>query len=104
MRAVFLASYGPTAMRGLIAGSNRPKAIEEMLATVCGKLVSVMFCRGEFDAVVTVELPDRNAVVAGTMAVLASGSLTRLSVLEELDMGAVLPLAAKAAAAYKPAG
>ena len=104
MRAVFLASYGPAAMRGLIAGSNRPKAIDDMLATVGGKLVSVMFARGEFDAVVTVELPDRNAVVAGTMAVLASGSLTRLSVLEEVDMATVLPMAAKAAAAYKPAG
>ena len=104
MRAVFLASYGSNAMKGLIAGSNRPKAIEDMLATVGGKLVSVMFTRGEFDAIVTVEVPDRDAVVAGTMAVLASGSLTRLSVLEELDMAAILPKAAKAAAAYKPAG
>lgn len=104
MRVVYLANYTPAAMRGLIAGSDRAAAVQAMVAEVGGKLVSVMFTRGEYDAVITVDLPDRNAAVAGTMAVLASGSLTRLTMLEELDMAAILPLARKAAATFKPAG
>lgn len=104
MRVVYLANYSPAAMRGLIAGSDRSAAVQTMVNEVGGKLVSLTFTRGDFDAIITVDLPDRNAAVAGTMAVLASGSLTRLTMLEELDMAAILPLARKAAASFKPAG
>lgn len=104
MRVVYLACYTPNAMKGVIGGSDRKAAVEAMLASVGGKLVSFMFARGEFDAVVTVDLPDRNAAVAGVMGVLASGGVSRLTMLEEIDMAAVLPLAQKAATVFIPAG
>ena len=104
MRVVYLANYTPNAMKGVIGGSDRTAAIQTLMNTVGGKLVSFMFARGEYDAVVTVDLPDRNAAVAGVMAVLASGGVSKLTMLEELDMSEILPMAQKAARAFQPAG
>jgi len=50
------------------------------------------------------EVPDQVAGMGISLAVRASGSLTDMVVLEELDMKAVLAAANKAAGAYKPAG
>ena len=50
------------------------------------------------------EVPDQSAGIGMSLAVRASGSLTEMVVLEELDMKAVLAAAKKAAGAYKPAG
>ena len=50
------------------------------------------------------DVPDRDAGVGLTMAVQASGAFTRMTVLEELDMGPVLEAARTAAKVYEPAG
>jgi uncharacterized protein with GYD domain len=49
-------------------------------------------------------MPDQAASMGLALAVKASGSVSDLVVLEELDMKAVLAAANKAAGAYKPAG
>ncbi|WP_245463265.1 hypothetical protein [Mesorhizobium sp. M2A.F.Ca.ET.043.02.1.1] len=49
-------------------------------------------------------MPDQIAGMGMTLAVRASGSVSDLVVLEELDMKAVIAAANKAAGAYKPAG
>ena len=104
MRTIFLGCYAPKAMAGLIAGSDREAAIKKLLGTVGGTLESLMFTRGEYDVVAVVEIPDRNASVGLTMAVLASGAFTRMTVLDELDMAPVLEAARTASEVYEPAG
>ena len=104
MRTIFLGCYSPNAVKGIIGGSDREAAINALLESVGGKLESVTFTRGEFDVAVIADLPDRNAAMAVAMAVEASGGATRMSVLEELDMKQIIPVAQKAAKAYKPAG
>ena len=104
MRTIFLACYAPHAVKGLIGGSDREAAVRALLDTIGGKLESLMFTRGEYDIAVIADVPDRSAGVGLTMAVQASGAFSKLTVLEELDMGPVLAAAQKAAKVYEPAG
>jgi uncharacterized protein with GYD domain len=104
MRTIFLACYAPHAVKGLIADSDREAAIKALLDSVGGKLESLMFTRGEYDVAVIAEIPDRSAGVGLTMAVQASGAFTKMTVLEELDMKAVIAAAQKAVKVYEPAG
>ena len=104
MRVALLACYAPHAVTGVIAGSDREAAAREMLNNVGGTLVSVMFTRGEFDVLVLADVPDEATAIGLTMAVQASGAVSRVSVLSELDMEPVLVAANKAVAAYEPAG
>ncbi len=104
MRVTFLACYAPNAVKGLIEGSDRKAAVEALLNSVGGKLESMMFTRGEFDIALVVEMPDQSTGMGLTMAINASGAFTRISVLEELDMEAVIAAAQKAVKVYTPAG
>ena len=104
MRVVVLGCYAPHAVKGVISGSDREAAVQKLLDKVGGTLVSVMFTRGEFDVLVLADVPDEATAIGLTMAVQASGAVSRVSVLSELDMEPVLVAANKAVAAYEPAG
>ena len=104
MRTIFLGCYAPQAVKGLIAGSDREAAIKKLLGTVGGTLESLMFTRGEYDVVAIAEIPDPNAAVGLTMAVQSSGAFSKMTVLNELDMAAVLEAARIASEVYEPAG
>ncbi len=104
MRVVLLGCYAPHAVKGVISGSDREAAVQKLLDKVGGTLVSVMFTRGEFDVLVLADVPDEATAIGLTMAVQASGAVSRVSVLSELDMEPVLVAANKAVAAYEPAG
>ncbi len=104
MRSILLACYAPHAVKGLIGGSDREAAVNALLASVGGKLESLMFTRGEYDIAAIVELPDLSTGVGLTMAIQASGAFTKMTVLEELDMVPVIAAAQKAAKVYEPAG
>ncbi|RJT36375.1 GYD domain-containing protein [Mesorhizobium waimense] len=104
MKVTILANYAPHAAKGLMQGSDREAAIKALFESVGGKMASLMFTRGAYDVVVNGEVPDQSAGMGMALAVRASGSLTDLVILEELNMKAVLAAANKAAATYKPAG
>ena len=104
MRTIYLASYAPHAVKGLISGSDREAAVKALAASVGAKLESMMFTRGEYDVAVICEMPDQSTAVGLTMAIQASGAFTKMTVLEELDMHLVIDVAQKAAKVYEPAG
>ena len=104
MRVIFLANYAPSAVKGLIQGSDREAAIKALFQSVGGQFESVVFTRGAFDVVVTGTVPDQAAGLGVAMAVRASGSVSELCVLEQLDTKPILAMAQKAVGAYKPAG
>ncbi len=104
MKTIFLACYEPHAIKGLIAGSDRVAAVKTLLESVGGKLESLMFTRGEYDIAVISDIPDRDSAMGLTMAIHASGAFSKISILEELDMSAVISAAQKAEKVYKPAG
>ena len=104
MKVTVLANYADHAAKGLMQGSDREAAIKTLFESVGGKVTSMMFTRGAYDIVINGEVPDQAAGMGLALAVRASGSVTDLTILEELDMKAVLAAAKKAAGAYKPAG
>ena len=104
MRTIFLGSYAPQAVKGLIAGSDREAAIKKLLGAVGGRLESLMFTRGEYDVIAIAEIPDPDTAVGLTMAVQASGAFTKMTVLNEIDMAPVLDAARTASEVYEPAG
>ena len=104
MRAIYLASYAPHAVKGLIGGSDREAAVKALADSVGAKLESLTFTRGEYDVVVTCEMPDQSAMDGLTMAIRASGAFIKMTVLEELDMRPTIAAAQKAAKVYEPAG
>jgi uncharacterized protein with GYD domain len=82
------ASYTPEGARGLLksGASARRKAVEELLATVGGKLETFYFTFGDDDAVLIIDLPDGIAASAIGMAVKASGTVkSRTTVLISVE-------------------
>ena len=104
MKVTILANYEPHAAKGLMQGSDRDAAVRALFESVGGKMSGLMFTRGKYDVVVNGEVPDQASGMGLALAVRASGSISELVILEELDMNAVLAAAKKAAGAYKPAG
>jgi uncharacterized protein with GYD domain len=85
------ARYTAEGAKGLLksGGSARRKAVEDLLASVGGKLESFYFTFGDDDAVLIIDLPDGVAASAIGLAVNASGTVkSRTTVLisvEEVD-------------------
>ena len=104
MKVIFLATYTPNALKGLMAGSDRRAAVEAIMQKVGGKIDDMWFTRGEFDVVVTGNLPDSTNVIGVTTALKASGAFEKAISLEELNISDVIEVANKAASAYTPAG
>jgi uncharacterized protein with GYD domain len=98
------ASYTPEGTKGLLkdGGSARRKAVEELLASLGGKLESFYFTFGDEDAILIVDLPDTEAALSIAMVVRASGmvssKMTPLIELEEVDR------AVKRGAHFRPPG
>lgn len=104
MRVMFLANYAPQAMKGLMQGADRESVMRSTFESAGGKLSGIAFTRGAYDVVVSGEVPDQAASMGIAMAVRATGSVSELCVLEELDLPKVVKAAKGVAAAYKPAG
>ena len=81
----------PEGVKGLIAdgGTARVKAVNELLASLGGKVEAFYFALGETDAYVIVDLPDAASSVAASLTVNASGlattSIVALITPEEMD-------------------
>jgi uncharacterized protein with GYD domain len=83
-------------------GTDRQKAVADMVKTVGGKLESFHFAFGDRDAIVLVELPDDEAAAAVALIVNSAGGATaKTTVLltpEQVDE------AANRAVEYRPPG
>jgi peptidoglycan/xylan/chitin deacetylase (PgdA/CDA1 family)/uncharacterized protein with GYD domain len=98
------AHYTAEGARGILKGgaSARRKAVEELLASVGGKLEEFYFAFGEDDAIIIVDLPGNEAALAVGMAVSASGAVrTRTTVLLAIDE---VDRAVKRELHYRPPG
>jgi uncharacterized protein with GYD domain len=85
------ATYTAEGAKGLLksGGTSRRKAVEELLASLNGKLEAFYFTFGDEDAILIIDLPDQVAASAIGLVVAASGTIrTRSTVLippEEVD-------------------
>ena len=98
------ASYTMQGEEGLRnkGGTDRKKAVADMVKSVGGKLESFYFAFGDRDAYVTVDLPDDEAAAAVALIVNSAGGATSQTTVlltpEQVDE------AAKRAVEYRPPG
>jgi uncharacterized protein with GYD domain len=105
IRYFILANYTQKAIAGMVkAPSDRAAAVKKMCKAVGVKFVSLDLCRGAFDIVVVIEADGYDKALGVKMAVMASGAVSELHVLEAIDSAAALGYAATAAKSYTPAG
>jgi len=104
-RYFILANYSLKAAAGMVnAPSDRATAVRKMCKAVGVKFVSLDLCRGAFDVVVVIEADSFDKALGVKMAVLASGAISELHILEPIDPSAALKYAGVAAKSYTPAG
>ncbi len=98
------ANYQGDAMKGLLkeGGSGRRRAVDELMASVGGKVESFYFAFGDTDAYVIVDVPDNVTAAAVALTVGAGGAIklktTVLITPEEVDQ------ATKKNPSYRPPG
>jgi uncharacterized protein with GYD domain len=104
-RYFILANYTHRAIAGMVqAPTDRAAAVKKICKAAGVKFISLDLCRGAFDVVVIVEADSFDRVLGLKMAVVASGAVGELHVLEPMDTNAALKHAAAAAKVYQPAG
>lgn len=97
-------NYTLDGVRGFVreGGSGRRAAVEQLIASVGGRMEAFYFALGETDVYVIAELPDNTTVAALGLAVAQSGkAVTQTTVLltpEEVDA------ATKRTVDYRPPG
>lgn len=104
---LFQGRYVPAALKAMVEKpQNRRDAAARMIEAIGGKLHHMFFCFGSEDIVALIEAPDDKAMMAGSLLVGASGSMsggatTKLITVE--DAMAAMQAAQKAAPSYKSA-
>ena len=102
-RYYILANYAHRAIAGMVqAPSDRAAAVRKICKSVGAKFISLDMCRGAFDIVAIIEADSFDKALGLKMAVVASGAISELHILEALDPAAALEHAAAAAKAYTP--
>ncbi|MGD0779086.1 MAG: GYD domain-containing protein [Candidatus Solibacter sp.] len=97
-------SYTAEGLKGLLkdSGSKRRAAIAETVKSAGGKLETLYFAFGEFDAYAIIEAPDNSSAAAVALAANAGGAVrlktTVLLTPEEVDQ------ATKKSVSYRPPG
>ena len=99
------ASYSLDGIRGVLkeGGSSRAKAVEQLVASVGGKLDALYFAFGGSDVYAIIDLPDNTAAAAVAATVGAAGSLSSYETVVLLTP-AEIDAAAKKTVKYRPPG
>lgn len=104
---LFQGRYAPAALKAMVEKpQNRRDAAAKMIEAIGGKLHHMFFCFGSDDIVALIEAPDDKAMMAGSLLVGASGSMsggatTKLISVE--DAMVAMQTAQKAAPSYRSA-
>jgi uncharacterized protein with GYD domain len=102
MKAHFCAEYSPEGLKGLMqmGGTGRKEAIEKLCSAMGMQVIDVVFTRGEYDVVVTVEAPDETTVLGALVAIKSTGGFTKATALTEIDMDEITSHSKKANSSY----
>ena len=106
MKVVCLGKYTNEAWKGMIGSSfqERKSMMEKVCENAGARLVDIMFTRGEFDIMVTLDVPSEDIALGAVVAVNASGSVKELCVLTEINIDKCLETARKVTGTYVPPG
>ena len=73
-------AYTADAWATLVAHpADRTEVVQSLIEQIGGRLVSLYYCFGTYDAVVLAEAPDKEAISAALLAALAPGHVKSIS-------------------------
>lgn len=100
---IILGTYTPAALKGFINNptQDRRAIVEKMSASVGASVLDFRLMRGNFDFVVNAE-GSMDQILALKLAVLSTGAIGEMQILEELDISGPASLAGKALQEYVP--
>ena len=106
MKFIVIASYSKQGTDGWLDNpdDDRRTMISAMMERIGGSLHDLVYCRGEYDVVATVEAPDLDSMTALKLAMMTTGAIAQMSVLESIDLNAVARQGANLIGAYKAPG
>jgi len=104
---LYQANYTAASVKAMVASpQDREAAARPLLEAVGAKLMHLYFSFGSHDIVALIEAPDDAAMMAGTMAIGASGSLTGGMTTKLMTAGeamTAMATAARVTGAFRPA-
>jgi uncharacterized protein with GYD domain len=99
-------AYTPQAWAGIAKNlEDRSGPIGEFIENLGGRLVSLYYCRGEYDGMVIFEAPDESTANAVSLTVVSSGQFRKLQTTELFEVEDILDSLRKVdSARYRPPG
>ncbi len=101
-----LGTYASPALTGMMSNpdSDRSAAITQFVESMGGSVSMFSIVRGSSDVIVGIDGLDFDTVASMKIAVMSSGVMTSMDILEEVDMKSIVTKAKTAAENYKKPG
>ena len=106
MKFIVLAKYTKLGTDGWLDNpdEDRKAMVSGLSQKIGGKLLDLSYTRGIYDVVATVEAPNADIMTSLKLAMLKTGAIEELSILEDIDLNGIAKEGAKMIGLYKAPG
>ncbi len=106
MKFILLAKYTKQGTDGWLENpdEDRRTLLNVLSQKIGGKLLDLSYTRGVYDVVATVEAPNANTMTSLKLAMMKTGAIAELIILEDVDLNAIAKEGAKMIGLYKAPG
>ena len=106
MKFIVLGKYTKQGTDGWLDNpdEDRRTMIAGLSEKIGGKLLDLSYTRGIYDVVAIVEAPNANIMTSLKLAMMKTGAIAELTILEDVDLNAIAKEGAKMIGLYKAPG
>ena len=106
MKFIVLGKYTKQGTDGWLDNpdEDRRTMLAGLSQKIGGKLLDLSYTRGIYDVVATVEAPNVNTMTSLKLAMMKTGAIAELTILEDIDLNAIAKEGAKMIGLYKAPG
>ena len=106
MKFIVLGKYTKQGTDGWLDNpdEDRRTMLAELSQKIGGKLLDLSYTRGIYDVVAIVEAPSANIMTSLKLAMMKTGAIAELTILEDVDLNAIAKEGAKMIGLYKAPG
>ena len=106
MKFIVLGKYTKQGTDGWLDNpdEDRRTMLAGLSQKIGGKLLDVSYTRGIYDVVAIVEAPSANIMTSLKLAMMKTGAIAELTILEDVDLNAIAKEGAKMIGLYKAPG
>ncbi len=106
MKFIVLGKYTKQGTDGWLDNpdEDRRSMLAGLSQKIGGKLLDLSYTRGTYDVVAIVEVPNANIMTSLKLAMMKTGAIAELTILEDVDLNAIAREGAKMIGLYKAPG